>query len=93
MSANIERSGRGKKLDNYVDGAFAKGFEEARNGQGFSQEYETRSLRWQWTYEAGRQFAAWCKSRDLTIALRRADGRLTATVNKYLPRAFAGGVL
>lgn len=93
MTANVKRSQRGTAWRNFVDAAFMRGFDDARTGRGFAAEYDKRSKSWQWTYESGRQFAAWCAGRGVSCELRRQDGQLTVAAMKYLPRAFASAAL
>lgn len=57
--ANVEKSRRGISWNRwFTDPAFRRGFSERREGLGFCSEFDTRSTRWQWMYEAGRLFAA-----------------------------------
>ena len=89
MAKNAERSRRGTSLQNFCDKAFERGFADVQAGRGFTAEYDARSKSWQWTYEAGRQFAAWLVGKGLNCTLRRQDGKLTVAALRYLPRAFA----
>lgn len=93
MAKNVERSRRGTAWRNFVNTAFERGFADVRARRGFADEYDRRSEAWQWSYEAGRQFAAWCIGKGITCELRRADGKLTVSALKYLPRAFASAAL
>lgn len=93
MTKNVERSGRGTAWRNFVNTAFVRGFDDVAAGRDFAAEYDRRSESWQWSYEAGRQFQAWCIGKGVTLHLRRADGQLSVAARKYLPRAFAGAAL